>query len=255
MKKILLSLMLLCSITTQAQLLSLDFTGYNGLASSVPVGYTITWNDTTSTSRSYYTTACCIGANAPAYKFGIDSATIITPQFPAGNNVVEFYMKGNGTQAVDNVFDVYSSADGLNWNILASFDSISSAAQIVQLQLNPSDQYLLFIYLKNTAGFNIGFDDLKVLAGTVGIGSTKQSNINVFPNPSRGPLTIENFIPSNEPMRLEISNILGKQVRQMELSGVENRQTIQLSDLADGIYTVKIIQGQEETLRKLVIKK
>src|SRR4051812_9634711 len=121
MKKTLLTLLLLSGFFfAKAQVLTFaDFDTYDGTTPTIPAGYYISWNNTS----SFYTGAsnsCGVACNA--YKFGVDSATIITPSFSLADSV-RFMMKGNGTYH-PNKFKVYGSPDSINWVLIHSYDSI-----------------------------------------------------------------------------------------------------------------------------------
>ncbi len=99
MKKYIYFIALLCvtgNARAQTIILSENFDSYNGLVTSIPPGFVITWNDTSSASKSFYSTSGFCGMACNSYKFGVDSATIITPVF-SGAGSVSFYLKGNGT--------------------------------------------------------------------------------------------------------------------------------------------------------------
>jgi len=84
-------------------------------------------------------------------------------------------------------------------------------------------------------------------AGTEGIEETQKNKAyNVYPNPCTGNLTIQ---PVDKSLKHEIYlfDFTGKKVR-----SVKNKLQVDISDLPDGIYLMKIIQGGKEWQTKIV---
>ncbi|MFI5219048.1 MAG: T9SS type A sorting domain-containing protein [Bacteroidia bacterium] len=256
MKKILLSVMLIVSVTflTKAQtiLLQENFDSYNGLVTSIPAGFTITWNDTAALSRSYYFSSSFCGVACNSYKFGVDSATIITPVF-SNPGSVSFYLKGNGTFEY-NKFQVYETPNGSTWNLVASIDSILTSSQIINLPLNSSSVQLKFYFVKDSLGYNAGFDDL-VVYGPVGINEvTGLQAVTIFPSPGNGLFTLnfhENYFSNVE---IGVINILGKEIKHFVFKGLSSKYVLNLTEEPEGIYLVKIKSGSEEIIRRVIIR-
>jgi hypothetical protein len=257
MKKLILSVIILSatifSSHSQAILLQQNFDAYNGLVSSIPAGFTISWNDTASSSKSFYNTTAYCGTACNTYKFGVDSATIITPAFSTPGSV-SFYIKGNGTYQ-PNKFKIYESPNGSTWNLVQSIDSIPSTSQTVTLPLNSSSTQLKFYYEKDSLGLNVGFDDL-VVYGPTGVNEIKGiQGISFFPSPTTGILNVnfnENYFDNVE---IKVINILGKEVKNYNLKNISTKYIMNLSDLTEGIYLLKIKSDGEEMVKRIILKK
>ena len=115
-------------------LVQTDFATYNGLSSGIPPGWFISWNDTASSHRSFYTGAATCGLACPAYKFGWDSAYVITPAFAHADSV-RFLMKGNGSFQA-NRFPVYRGPDTTNMTLIQEFKHVSATSTIMTLPLD-----------------------------------------------------------------------------------------------------------------------
>jgi hypothetical protein len=77
----------------------------------------------------------------------------------------------------------------------------------------------------------------------------ENSNFNVFPNPTRGLLTI---VSKDAITAVDVFDHLGRKVNQF--SAIQNNQ-IDLSHLEDGIYFVEIISSENKMVQKLILKK
>lgn len=171
MKKILLlSFVLLFAKlgTAQITLLSQDFNSYDGDSANFLSGYYVSWNSPSGgmPSASYYSSTGNFGIAPNSYKFGIDSATIITPYFGSGADRVSFWYKGNGTGTGANVFYVYESADSITFTLLDSITSFPTTGTQRVLTNTSGTHYLKFVYHKVVG--NVAFDDL-VVSNNMGV--------------------------------------------------------------------------------------
>jgi len=260
MKNFLLSLFLIIATAaathSQAILLQQNFDGYDGLVTSIPAGYTITWNDTASMSKSFYNTSGFCGISCNSYKFGADSATIITPVSGFSNpGSVSFYMKGNGTQNPYNTFYVYESPNGSTWNLVASYVNFVTTSQTITLPLNSASTQLKFYYEKDSLGLNVGFDDL-IVYGPTGVNENEGvQGISIFPSPTSGIVTI-NFNNHNfNDVEIKVINILGKEVKNYNLKDISTKYVMNIADQPEGIYLLRIKSGPDEMVKRIILKK
>ncbi|MEO5572649.1 MAG: T9SS type A sorting domain-containing protein [Bacteroidia bacterium] len=264
MKKFLLSVFVLFSVIltarSQAIILQEDFDTYDGLVSSIPAGFVITFNDTSTCSsciKSFYSSAGFCGVTCNSYKFGQDSATIITPTLTSNPGSVSFYMKGNGNPSSLNPFHfkVYESPDSIVWNLVHSYDSIVSTSQVVTLPLNPSTNNLKFFYEKDTLGYNVGFDDL-VVYGPTGVNENRGLQaISIFPSPTSGIINVGFNSHQYNDVEIKVINILGKEVKIFDLKNSSTKFILNIADQPEGIYLLRIKSGADEIVKRVILKK
>lgn len=258
MKKIFTLLAVLIGLGAQAQtiLVQTDFTGYNGLPNTVPFGWFISNNDTSATGKTFYTGASTCGVTCPAYKFNLTGAEsyIITPQFSNADSV-HFYMKGNGTYK-PNKFRVYGGADTTTWTLIQQFDSVSATSRTVSLPVGPAYNYLKFGYLKDSTGYNVGFDDVIIFQGSLSsVPVTENFSANLYPNPTNGLLTIDLGSLHTKSLNVTVINVIGKEVKVLTLNTYSSEYTIDLGDLEAGVYMVRVRSEYGETTRRVVLRK
>jgi Secretion system C-terminal sorting domain len=89
--------------------------------------------------------------------------------------------------------------------------------------------------------------------GSVGIAeSHAQATASIYPNPSRGQLKLElNGMKPGRNCTLEVYTVLSEKVFQSVI--ISHESTLNLTDLSDGIYYLKIDDGQSSIIRKIVI--
>ncbi|HRH66395.1 MAG TPA: T9SS type A sorting domain-containing protein [Bacteroidia bacterium] len=242
------------TIPTFAQILvQTDFATYNGLPAGVPPGWFIYWNDTAASHKSFYTGPSTCGIACPAYKFGWDSIYVITPAF-ANADSVRFYMKGNGTFQA-NRFQVWGAPDTTNWTLIQENNNVSATASIVTLPLNSNYTHVKFAYLKDSLGYNVGFDDVYVFAGSFsGISEHAVLDASIYPNPTQGKISVD-MAHFSKSLTVTVSNILGKVVKQVVLNTVAANYEVDLNDLEDGVYMVNVRNEFGEKTQRVVLKK
>ena len=80
---------------------------------------------------------------------------------------------------------------------------------------------------------------------------TQQSGLSVYPNPANDELRIE---ISRDAERLELLTITGRQVRDRQVFSQQGVQTLDVADLAEGVYMIKLYDGDGIRTQKVVIQ-
>jgi parallel beta-helix repeat protein len=107
------------------------------------------------------------------------------------------------------------------------------------------------IYADNNGLKNGNIDES---AGVTGIEDlSQQTKIEVFPNPSKGNITVHFSILPEIGSRIEIMDISGKIITSRIIS--ENDMKFNLDQQPNGIYLVKSIFGSSATVQKLILNK
>jgi uncharacterized repeat protein (TIGR03803 family) len=83
--------------------------------------------------------------------------------------------------------------------------------------------------------------------GNVGLSEHSASNIKIYPNPTRGMLHVE----TKQLHTIELYNSVGKIVYVTQIK--EGHNNLQLPDLAAGVYIIKLYNGTETFVERLVI--
>lgn len=88
-------------------------------------------------------------------------------------------------------------------------------------------------------------------SGLVGMEEIESKEINIYPNPSQDNIQIENKSQVNI-TNITIIDMLGKEVKDLALSN-SNIQTIDVSELKDGIYFVNFIDSDKRVVSKKIV--
>lgn len=89
---------------------------------------------------------------------------------------------------------------------------------------------------------NLGLDSLN-----------SANNLRLFPNPTQDQLTLS-YLGSQALVAMTIMNVQGQTVKQFSLANFAQERTLDVSDLAKGIYLVEINSDTERAVKKLIIK-
>ena len=263
MKKIftLIALFFTISFSSSAQspILCENFNNYDSLVSSVDWhGWYISYN----TQFSYYTSTQSSGSSGPnSYKFGVDSATLISPDL-TGVESISFWMKGNfGTPPGPDplsMFYVYESADSSVWTLVDSIQpsaNIATAGHPKAYNVTLGTRFVKFYYHKSSG--NVAFDDFCAYDGPVGIFGVAKNNlaISLYPNPSNGLINIKTSTFQTKGLTVTVSNVLGKEVKQVSLNTSAALYQVNLNDLEAGIYMVRVRSEYGESTQRVILKK
>ena len=138
------------------------------------------------------------------------------------------------------------SFPGLWWSGYNELDSHSGVQQrsgsatIVTLPVADSYTNLKFNYYKDSLGYNVGFDDVYVFAGSFsGIAEHSVLDASIYPNPTQGKLMLKWHITVKS-LSVTVSNILGKVVKQVVMNTISANYEVDLNDLEDGVYMVNV---------------
>jgi len=88
----------------------------------------------------------------------------------------------------------------------------------------------------------------------LGAKDLKLEGLAVYPNPTKGLLNI-NVGQLNGDLSIEIIDMIGNKVRTVATDNNVQNYSVDLSDLAEGVYLVKVINGQYEATERVILSK
>lgn len=192
---------------------------------------------------SYYTSTQSSGPSGPnSYKFGVDSATAITPNINTATHI-NFWMKGNppgsGNMSSSTLY-IYETNNGSNWTSVASISPIQTTGGIRQYALSAGTIQVKFFYDKDSG--NVAFDDFCATIGPVGINSVeKDVYLNVYPSPARGQVNLVCSPALSHNAEISIINMIGNEIKEVPvIKQTAERFYIDMKGRQPGVYFVKI---------------
>ncbi|MDU0372616.1 T9SS type A sorting domain-containing protein [Hymenobacter endophyticus] len=133
----------------------------------------------------------------------------------------------------------------------------TAAGQVLPITPTTTGTYYVgFRVFSDANQYNLYVDDVTVTATAVTSSSAALLRaISVFPNPSAGKLSIEvSNANARNGLQVEISNMVGQRVHTATIRDNMTNQ-LDLSGLANGMYVVKVRNGNEYMVRNISIQK
>ncbi|HXB39279.1 MAG TPA: C10 family peptidase [Bacteroidia bacterium] len=197
--------------------------------------------------------------------YNFSNASSATLSFDVAYAVLTY----SGTTYND-ALNVYASTDcGVTWNsiyaksgaTLASAPGYTSIAScwtptssswrtdVVNLSSVIGHSNVMFAWENVSAwGTWIYVDNINISSMTTGIATHNNNGFNLYPNPASGSFTIESGHSGK--ITYAVYSMSGQEVKN---GSVNNKETISTSDMAGGIYFVKVIDGGNTYIKKLVV--
>jgi len=118
--------------------------------------------------------------------------------------------------------------------------------------LLPDGTYTITIFAEDEYG-NIGECTFELtVESTFGVNDNQLENgIVLYPNPAKHTVNIMNAT-SIQLDKAAIYDINGRLIQNIDLSGMTTEQSVDVSNLASGVYMVQIIGGEGQTVKRLV---
>ena len=153
-------------------------------------------------------------------------------------------------------------SDTLGWTLVSGTYTAQGGEKYITIGNFYGDNNMNIDSLNNNAplgnsGAYFFIDDVSVIDCTVGIGEVNDnlSSGKLYPNPANTVVYYEDNLNDIEKGIIQLQDISGRNLKEYNLKSGVNRITISVSDLAKGIYMVKIkINGRADENKKLLIQ-
>jgi hypothetical protein len=116
----------------------------------------------------------------------------------------------------------------------------------------PSGNYTICLSVYNAAGcFSQSCQEVAITGGINNL--SKQTGIDIYPNPNKGTFTINVQEPKKD-IAISIYNVLGEHVKTLSTNSLTSQYTVDL-DVANGVYLVQVTNGGMKSNHKININK
>lgn len=78
--------------------------------------------------------------------------------------------------------------------------------------------------------------------------------LSIYPNPAKSWITVD-FNGSLKNATVTINNVLGKEIKRVNLNGLESKFQFDLSDYRDGVYFIKVKSDSGEHTQRVILRK
>ena len=148
------------------------------------------------------------------------------------------------TERDNDYFTIERSKDGVNWEFVCQQSGAGYSASVLYYQdIDPSPLYGTSYYRLKQTDYNgeYTYSDLRTVHYI-------HENINVYPNPTTGEITV---IGLNKDDKLSILDVSGKIIYDNQ-DEKEASMQIDLARFADGVYFIKVTNEEESIIVKVV---
>ena len=147
--------------------------------------------------------------------------------------------------------------DTLNWVQISGTYIANGGEKYLTIGNFKDDANTMIDSASSTANSAYYFiDDVSVIDCTVGINEVNDNKDvgRLYPNPANTVVYYENELAADESGKIKLMDMLGKEIKEYNLTKGSNLISIPVSDLSKGIYMVKVeITGRNNEIVKLIV--
>ena len=176
-----------------------------------------------------------------------------------GSNQTLNWVVGATDQApvnTQNVTILLSTDGGVTFPITLAANTPNDGSEAFVVPNNTTSSARIMIAAVDNIFYNVNSTNFTISEATASIKDVSFEGFNLYPNPSNGNFNLQFETASTAPVKLQLFDLTGRLVREMQFSNVAARfsESISFKNTAKGLYLLKIKNGSKQTTRKLVIE-
>ena len=176
-----------------------------------------------------------------------------------GSNQTINWVVGATDQApvnTQNVTILLSTDGGVTFPIIVAANTPNDGSEAFVVPNNTTSSARIMIVAVDNIFYNVNSTNFTISEATASIKDVSFEGFNLYPNPSNGNFNLQFETASTAPVKLQLFDLTGRLVREMQFSNVAARfsESISFKNTAKGLYLLKIKNGSKQTTRKLVIE-
>ena len=189
--------------------------------------------------------------------------TVDTPalevDWPVASTQTVSWSVGSSNQApvnCQNVTIVLSTDGGATFPITLVANTPNDGTASFEVPNNQTSTARIMVKAADNIFYNVNSINFTISEATASIKDVSFEGFNLYPNPSNGNFNLQFETASTAPVKLQLFDLTGRLVREMQFSDVAARfsENISFKNTAKGLYLLKIKNGSKQTTRKLVIE-
>ena len=176
-----------------------------------------------------------------------------------GSNQTINWVVGATDQApvnTQNVTILLSTDGGVTFPIIVAANTPNDGSEAFVVPNNTTSSARIMIVAVDNIFYNVNSTNFTISEATASIKDVSFEGFNLYPNPSNGNFNLQFETASTAPVKLQLFDLTGRLVREMQFSDVAARfsESISFKNTAKGLYLLKIKNGSKQTTKKLVIE-
>jgi len=142
---------------------------------------------------------------------------------------------------------------GTSWSWYEANVQIGNTQSVT---VNPTVTTTYFCNVTDASGCESELQVTITVTDDSGISEPLNNAFEIFPNPNLGEFQMRFTLKETKDMTIEITNLVGEKVFINTFTDIKNQTlNFDLSDVANGIYFVKVQSGEESVTKKIVVRK
>jgi hypothetical protein len=156
------------------------------------------------------------------------------------------------SESNNDYFSIERSSDGINFEIIGKQNGAGNSVTRLEYTFNDQNPIKGISYYRlKQVDFNGKFTYSEICSVT----NIGDSGVNFYPNPVRNNLTIDyDFSEKPSSNIVTVTDVTGKLV-QVSTSFSDSKVSLDCSNLAEGIYFLKVLIGEKEVVNKFTVQK
>jgi len=152
-----------------------------------------------------------------------------------------------GSERNNDYFTIQRSRDGIDWEDITSVSGAGNSTSVIEYAATDNDPYfgLSYYRVKQT-----DFDGTETISGMKSVNNKYLSDIRLYPNPASTTLTVEY---SEKDAEFSIFNQWGQALK-TELVEYDGKAYINVEDLPNGVYLLKVVRNGFEQVERFVVR-
>lgn len=216
---------------------------------TAPNSMRYTWNSVNAANDWFFTPALSVRAGSQ-YQVTFKYKTLVDPTVPTSEKLEVTY--GTTPTAAAQTTQLWK-----NDKIQNSTFATTGATQVAVIKpTTDGNIYVGFHAYSDSDQYDLYVDDISITSSAITASSDALMRaITMFPNPTAGELAIDvKGVNTKGALQVEVTNMLGQRVHTAAIrNNFENK--VNLSNLANGMYIVKVLAGNEYMVRNITIQR
>ena len=189
--------------------------------------------------------------------------TVDTPalevDWPVASTQTVSWSVGSSNQApvnCQNVTIVLSTDGGTTFPITLVANTPNDGTASFEVPNNQTSTARIMVKAADNIFYNVNSINFTISEATASLKDVSFEGFNLYPNPSNGNFNLQFETASTALVKLQLFDLTGRLVREMQFSDVTARfsESISFKNTAKGLYLLKIKNGSKQTTRKLLIE-
>ncbi len=145
---------------------------------------------------------------------------------------------------------------GVSFPITLVSNTLNDGSQDVVIPNNATTTARIMVEAADNIFYNVNLVDFVIEENTASVSENTLSNFSMYPNPSSGMINIRFDIQDADKIDVQMYDLRGRTVKNFNYENTGSRfsEIIDISNIASGVYLVKVLNGSRSIIKKLIVE-